>query len=130
MILKPVKKAIALPKEEPKESPKTVTKKRKEKLSDYSDTYKPMFDPIRFLVSDKPSYKDPTKMTKQYLEISVKRFNDDEALPYVYIQGYQESDFYTGYQKGKCISFPLEMLYTVMEELEALSEECDKRHIE
>ena len=126
MKLKPKTKLKAVP----QEAPKTVTKKSKDKLSNYSDEYKPLFAPKRFLVSEKPSLKDPSKITKQYLEISAKRFNDEDALPYVYIQGYQESEFYTGYQKGKCISFPLEMLYTVLEELEDFSEECDKHHIE
>ena len=93
--------------------------------------YTPMFPPMRFLVRETPSSKDPTKTVKQYLELSVKRYeDDDENAPSVYIQMYQESEFYTGYLKGKTVYLPLEMLYTLMENLEDLSEECDKRHIQ
>lgn len=95
-----------------------------------NDDYKPMFEPTRFLVKESFNPKDPTKKTKQYMEISVKRLNDDEGLTNVFIQMYQESDFYTGYLKGKSVHVPLEMLYTLIEELEITSEECDKRKIE
>ena len=128
MKLKPTIKGMKnLPKqEEPKE--KAPRKKSENKLP--SDEYKPMFPPMRFLVRETHSYKDPTKVVKQYIELSVKRFDDDEALPMVYIQMYQESEFYTGYLKGKTVHFPLEMLYDVIDNLNDLSEECDKRHIE
>jgi hypothetical protein len=89
-----------------------------------------MFPPKRLLVRETPSSKDPSKVVKQYLEISVKRFDDDEALPHVWVQMYQESEFYTGYLKGKTIYLPLEMLYDFIDGLNDLSEECDKRGIE
>ena len=89
-----------------------------------------MFKPIRFLVRETRSYKDPAKVVKQYIELSVKRIDDDEAMPMVYMQMYQESEFYTGYLKGKTVHYPLEMLYDVIDNLTELSEECDKRHIE
>ena len=54
----------------------------------------------------------------------------DEAMPYVWVQMYQESEFYTGYLKGKTIYLPLEMLYDLIDGLNDLSEECDKRKIE
>ena len=95
-----------------------------------SDEYKPMFEPIRILVRETHSYKDPTKVIKQYLELSVKRFDDDEALPFVWVQMYQESEMYTGYLKGKTVYLPLEMLYDFIDGLNELSDECDKRHIE
>lgn len=129
MKLKPTIKGMKnLPKaEEPKkESP--APKKTENKLP--SDEYKPMFPPMRFLVRETRSYKDPTKVVKQFVELSVKRFDDDEAMPMVYITMYQESEFYTGYLKGKTVHFPLEMLYDVIDNLTELSEECDKRHIE
>lgn len=94
------------------------------------DGYTPMFPPTRILVRETYSHKDPTVMVKQYVEISVKRFDDDAALPFVWLQMYQESDFYTGYLKGKTCYFPLEMLYDVVDALNDVSEECDKRHIE
>lgn len=94
------------------------------------DGYRPMFDPIRFLVKEAPTMKDPTKMVKQYIEISVKRFDDDEAMPFVWLQMYQESEFYTGYLKGKTVYLPLEALYELMEHLNEIDEECDRRGIE
>ena len=89
-----------------------------------------MFEPKRILVRETPSSKDPTKVVKQYLEISVKRYDDDEALPFIWVQMYQESDFYTGYLKGKTVYFPLEMLYDFLDVLNEVDEECDKRHIQ
>lgn len=107
---------------------KTTTKKKENTLPPAE--YSPLFPPIRFLVRETPSYKDATKMVKQYLELSVKRYeDDDENAPTVYIQMYQESDFYTGYLKGKCVSLPIEMLYDLIDHLSDLSEECDKRNI-
>ena len=95
------------------------------------DVYKPMFEPIRFLVRETPSSKDYTKMVRQYLELSVKRSDDDYVNnPMVYVQMYQESDSYTGYLKGKTVYLPLDMLYDLIDNLTELSEECDRRHIQ
>ena len=128
MKLKPIKKMKAVMQEEtPKKAP---AKKNKQENKLPPDEYKPMFEPQRILVRDTPSHKDPTKMVKQYLELSVKRFDDDEASPHVWIQMYQESEFYTGYLKGKTVYLPLEMLYDLIDGLTELSEECDKRGIE
>lgn len=126
MILKPTIKAKANL-QQPKEEPKP-RKKQENKLP--PDEYQPMFPPTRFLVKETPSRKDQTKVVKQYVEISVKRFDDDAAMPNVYLQMYQEADFYTGYLKGKSVNFPLEMLYDVIDQLNEVSEECDKRGIE
>lgn len=123
MKLKPVKKLVKqveTVKEEPKKSGKSKLPK---------DTYEPIFEPVRFLVNENPSYKDPTKKVKKYIEISVKRY-EEMGLPYVFLQMYQEAEIYTGYLKGKSVNFPLEMLYTVMEKLEEIDEECNKRKIE
>lgn len=126
MKLKPVKK---LPKPEQQVvEPNKKTKKQENKLP--PDIYYPMFEPMRILIRETPSNKDCTKMVKQYLELSVKRFDDDEALPFVWVQMYQESEFYTGYLKGKTIYLPLEMLYDFIDGLTEISEECDKRGIE
>lgn len=134
MKLKPVKKSVTkfkkLPIKVEKEEPvqKTPRKKKDNKLP--PDEYRPMFPPQRIIVRDTPSHKDPTKSVKQYLELSVKRFDDDEAKPHVWIQMYQESDFYTGYLKGKTVYLPLDVLYDLIDGLTDLSEECDKRNIE
>lgn len=122
MKLKPVKRKVEAPAPEEKK-PRT----KKETLP--KDEYKPMFEPIRFLVREEPSRKDPTKVVKQYLELSVKRYDDDAAQPYVWCTMYQESEFYTGYLKGKTIYLPLEMLYDLIDNLTELSDECDKRNI-
>lgn len=123
MKLKPVKRKIETPAPEPKQE----RKQKRESLP--KDEYTPMFPPIRFLVREEPSRKDPTKVVKQYLELSVKRYDDDAAQPYVWITMYQESEFYTGYLKGKTIYLPLEMLYDLIDNLTELSDECDKRNI-
>lgn len=124
MILKPTVKGL---KNLEKEKPETTSKKRKKEP--FVDEYKPMFEPIRFLVREMPSMKNPTSMVKQYIELSVKRFDDDEAMPHVWLQMYQESEFYTGYMKGKSVNLPLEMLYDLIENLEEISEICDKLRI-
>lgn len=128
MKLKPVKK-LQRPEQQVTTPKKEEPRKKKENRLP-SDEYKPMFPPKRLLVRETPSSKDPSKVVKQYLEISVKRFDDDEALPHVWVQMYQESEFYTGYLKGKTIYLPLEMLYDFIDGLNDLSEECDKRGIE
>ena len=129
MKLKTVKKLKPVEvQEEPKKTTPTPKKKQENKLP--SDEYKPMFPPTRILVRETPSNKDNTKIVKQYLELSVKRFDDVEAPTCVWIQMYQESEFYTGYLKGKTTYLPLEHLYDLIDGLTDLGEECDKRHIE
>lgn len=127
MKLKPVKRKVTPLPVQKEEEKKPVTRK---KSSLPSDEYKPIFEPIRFLVREEPSRKDPTKVVKQYLELSVKRYNDELGLPYVWCAMYQESEFYTGYLKGHTVYLPLEMLEDLIERLNTLSEECDKRKIE
>ena len=97
-----------------------------------SDSYKPEFEPLELLVREYNSYKDASKTIKEYMCFSVIRFGED-GLPYVFVSTRQESkdpDIYSGYLKGKTIKFPLEMLYSVMEQFDTLSEECDNRGIE
>ena len=92
------------------------------------DTYKPLLPPKRILVREFPQKKS-TEMGKLYVEVSVKRYGEDEEnAPEVYLQMYQESDFYTGYRKGGS-HFPLEMLYDVIDLLTELSEQCDENNI-
>lgn len=127
MILKPTIKAKQnnVPEEKPKK------KKGENKLP--SNEYKPLFEPVRLLVKETPSQKDPTKVVKQYVEVSVKRFGDEDDIVNpvcVWISMYQESEFYTGYLKGKSVYFPLEALYEVLDGLNKIDEECDKRGIE
>ena len=131
IIKKDIKKGVeiestkkATPKKEKQEK---VSKKKENKLP--PDGYEPMFEPIRILVREMKSQKDHTKVVKQYIELSVKRFDDDEALPFVWLTMYQESDFYTGYLKGKTVHLPLYVAYDLIDGLSELIEECDKRNI-
>lgn len=125
MRLKPTKRGLLKVQEE-----KPVEKKRKDSKNTLPpDEYGPMFTPIRFLVRETHSSKDPTKVIKQYVELSVKRFDDDEALPFVWIRMYQESEFYTGYLKGKTVYLPLEMSDDLIENLQDLDNKADDLHI-
>lgn len=123
MKLKPVKKvAPKVQKEEPK---KTSTKKHENTLP--PDEYKPLFPPTRILVRETPSKRGG--VVKQYLELSMKRFDDDEAPVCVWIQMYQESDFYTGYLKGKTVYLPLDSLADLLDGLNDLSDEAENKGI-
>ena len=124
MKLKPIKKKLVV--EEPKEVKESKKKSSGNKLP--SDSYKPLLPPKRSLVREFPQ-KNTTKMGKLYVEISVKRYGEDEVnAPEVYLQMYQETDFYTGYRKGGS-HFPLESLYDIIDLLTEVSEECDEHHI-
>ena len=126
MKLKPIKKKLVL--EEPKKEVKEPKKKKSSGNKLPSDSYKPLLPPKRILVREFPQ-KNSTKMGKLYVEISVKRYGEDlENAPEVYLQMYQESDFYTGYRKGGS-HFPLESLYDIIDLLSELSEGCDRHHI-
>lgn len=126
MKLKPIKKKLVI--EEPKEEVKEPKKKKSSGNKLPSDSYKPLLPPKRILVREFQQ-KNTAKMGKLYVEISVKRYGEDEVnAPEVYLQMYQESEFYTGYRKGGS-HFPLESLYDIMDLLSELSEECDEHHI-
>lgn len=121
---KELKKSIEV--EQPKETPKR--EKKPNKLP--PDGYTPMFPPIRFLVREYPSYKKPEKINRDYLEMSVKRFDDDEAPACVFITMYRESEAYTGYLKGKTVHFPISALGDILENLETISDKCEELGIE
>ena len=126
MKLKPIKKKLVA--DEPNEEVKEPKKKKSSGNKLPSDSYKPLLPPKRILVREFPQ-KNTAKMGKLYVEISVKRYGEDEVnAPEVYLQMYQETDFYTGYRKGGS-HFPLESLYDIMDLLSELSEECDEHHI-
>lgn len=97
---------------------------KKEKQDKFVDEYKPMFPPIRFLAREFLNTKGDT--VKQYLELTVKRFDDDYALPFLWITMYQESPFYTGYLKGKTVYLPLDNfndLFSNLDNLKKIAEE-------
>lgn len=73
--------------------------------------------------------KDNGKGYKESLEISVKRFGED-GIPYVHFSTKVDSEVYTGYAKGKHVSFPLELLYEFMSLIKEVDKECDSKNIE
>lgn len=127
MKLKPIKRTALKKSVEVQKEPK---KREKKENSLPSDEYRPMFPPLRFLIREYPSYKNPEKINKDYLEISVKRFDDDEAPTCVFATMYRESEAYTGYLKGKTIHFPLNALGDVLENLEDIADRCEELDIE
>lgn len=123
MKLKPVKRHLPPPPPEPPKEKKERKKSQKKSLA--SDEYQPLFPPYRFLVSDKPSHKDPAVSVKHYLEIKAIRANDDEGLPVCQVSTYQEAEFYTGYLKGKSITLPVTEIASLVEALSDLDNQCE-----
>lgn len=131
MILRPVKmrgaeKLVSYNKEQ--ETKRTTKPKKPNKLP--PDEYFPLIEPTRFLVRESYPTNNPSSISKDYFEVSVKKFDDDEAPTCVFIQMYRESEKYTGYLKGKSVHLPLEMLYDLIENLQEVSDECDEKGIE
>lgn len=121
MKLRPVKRKVEAP--PPAPAPK---ERKKSKSTLPPDEYKPIYEPIRFLVSDKPSNKDPEKRVKHSLEVKVIRANDSEGLPMCQVSTYQESDFYTGYLKGKSITLPVTEIAALVDVLSDLEDQCER----
>lgn len=139
MILERKKKPLSLKfrlsqAENERKEQEEIENKKKQKAEEFrlslKDYYEPMFPPERILVREFSNYKSPDIKIKQYLDIKVQRYDDEECAPNVYVQLYQESDMFTGYLKGKEINFPLDQIYNVIDTLSDLIEECDKREIE
>lgn len=126
MKLKPVKRKLSAMYEEPvKEEPK---KRGKKKKAEAEDEYQPMFEPIRILVRDYTT--ESGNRNKDYLEFSVKRWDDDEAPACVFVTMYRESERYTGYLKGKTTYFPITSMYEVLSTLQDVSDKCEEIGIE
>lgn len=128
MKLRPVKRTELKKSVTPQEEQPKKREKKENKLP--PDGYRPMFPPIRFLVREYPSFKNPEKINRDYIEMSVKRFDDDEAPACVFVQMYRESEAYTGYLKGKTVHFPISALGDVLENLESVSDKCEELNIE
>lgn len=129
MKLKPIKRKVVVQEEIIPPTPEKKPRKSSKDNKLPSDEYKPMLPPKRVLAKESVSSKDPSVTVKQYLEISVKRLNDDAGLPHIFIQMYQESPFYTGYLKGKSIHLAVDSLQDLIDELSDLGEECEKNNI-
>lgn len=107
---------------------KTVPKERKSHQNTLPPEYEPLFEPIRFQVNEYESYSG-NSIVKDYLEISVKRFgDDDENAPRVFMQMYRESEKYTGYIK-KSVNFPINEILTVIEGLDEVAEKIEENDI-
>lgn len=128
MKLRPVKRTELKKSVTPQEEQPKKREKKENKLP--PDGYRPMFPPMRFLVREYPSFKNPEKINRDYIEMSVKRFDDDEAPACVFVQMYRESEAYTGYLKGKTVHFPISALGDVLENLESVSDKCGELNIE
>lgn len=128
MKLRPVKRTELKKSVTPQEEQPKKREKKENKLP--PDGYRPMFPPMRFLVREYPSFKNPEKINRDYIEMSVKRFDDDEAPACVFVQMYRESEAYTGYLKGKTVHFPISALGDVLENLESVSDKCKELNIE
>lgn len=127
MKLRPVKRTELKKSVTPQEEQPKKREKKENKLP--PDGYRPMFPPMRFLVREYPSFKNPEKINRDYIEMSVKRFDDDEAPACVFVQMYKESEAYTGYLKGKTVHFPISALGDVLENLESVSDKCEELNI-
>lgn len=129
MKLRPVKRTELKKSVTPQEEQPKKREKKENKLP--PDGYRPMFPPMRFLVREYPSFKNPEKINRDYIEMSVKRFDDDDEAPAcVFVQMYRESEAYTGYLKGKTVHFPISALGDVLENLESVSDKCEELNIE
>lgn len=128
MKLRPVKRTELKKSVTPQEEQPKKREKKENKLP--PDGYRPMFPPMRFLVREYPSFKNSEKINRDYIEMSVKRFDDDEAPACVFVQMYRESEAYTGYLKGKTVHFPISALGDVLENLESVSDKCEELNIE
>lgn len=116
-ILKPT--ILGLKNLEVKEQTKETKERKTHQNKLPSNEYGPLFPPTRFLVREEGKLK-------QYLEISIKRSDEGiENPPTVYIQMYQESEFYTGYLKGKNVSFPVKSIYEVLMNLNDIVAMCE-----
>lgn len=128
MKLRPVKRTELKKSVTPQEEQPKKREKKENKLP--PDGYRPMFPPMRFLVREYPSFKNPEKINRDYIEMLVKRFDDDEAPACVFVRMYRESEAYTGYLKGKTVHFPISALGDVLENLESVSDKCEELNIE
>lgn len=81
------------------------------------DEYKDEIEPVSLVLDD-----------TNKLVISVKR-GGDYGLPHVDIRHYVTTERYTGFTK-KGVNFPLEFLLELLDLLNEVSDECDKKGLE
>lgn len=99
------------------EAPPKVEKTKKEAHPLPSDEYKDEIVPKELFLDENGK-----------LIISVKR-GGEYGLPYVDLRYYATTERYTGFTK-KGVSFPLEMLLDLMNELREVADECESKGLE
>lgn len=104
------------------EAPKQEPKKQKE-TKPFIDEYKPMCEGERIHVRSYLGYGG--KEIKDYLDFSVKRFDDTEHPVTCFMSMYRESEKYTGFLKGKTVHFPIDRLADVIEALQVLDDRVE-----
>lgn len=105
------------------EAPKKTNTKTGPSLADrYPDEYKPLFPPQRLLVREYSSRNGSP--IRQYIEVKIMRFDDDEGRVMCFLTMYQESEKYTGYMKGKSVHFPIDQFGSILECLQDFEEMC------
>lgn len=120
MKLKPKKRESRVEFQEVKEEVKP-RKKSENKLP--PDEYPELVQKKRILVRQADDFR-------QYLEITVKRFDgDDENAPFVQITMAQESERYTGRLKGKTIYLPVGSVMDLIDSLSDTLDECEEKDI-
>lgn len=117
MAIKVARKIQRTPIVEKAPEPKKEEKKEKPKLELLPDEYKDEITPKEI----------PLDETGK-LVISVKR-GGDYGLPHVDIRHFVHTERFTGFTK-KGINFPLEFLYELMDLLQEVSDECDRKGLE
>ena len=118
MAIKVARKIQRTPIVEEKPEPKKQEQKQEEKPKKLPpDEYKDEIPPKEIVLDETGK-----------LVISVKR-GGDYGLPHVDIRHYVTTERYTGYTK-KGINFPLEFLYELVDLLNEVSDECDRKGLE
>lgn len=101
-----------------------IVEKKPEPKKEEKQTYKLPPDEYKDEIEPKELELDETGK----LVISVKR-GGDYGLPHIDIRHFVTTDRFTGFTK-KGINFPLEFLYELMDLLQEVSDECDKKGLE
>ena len=115
MAIKVARKIQRTPIVEKKPEPKKEEKKKTRELP--PDEYKDEITPKELELDETGK-----------LVISVKR-GGEYGLPHVDIRHYVTTERYTGFTK-KGVNFPLEFLYELMDMLQDVSDECDRKGLE
>lgn len=115
MAIKVARKIVRTPIVE--KAPEPVKEEKKQHRTLPPDEYKDEIEPREISIDETGK-----------LVISVKR-GGDYGLPHVDIRHFVTTERFTGFTK-KGINFPLEFLYELIDLLNEVSEECDRKGLE